>query len=138
MCSPQSCSILMFWLFLSVSFSVRSVEKARSELLTEIAQLRAKAQEEQKKRENQDSLVRRLQKRVLLLTKVCKKYWLPRSVALVKKTGLHFVNFLCSSKWLYFTGKIDKVSFLFFYLVWFKNQRCTQHFYNYYIYTFIK
>lgn len=53
----------------SLNSSVRSVEKARSELLTEIAQLRAKAQEEQKKRENQDSLVRRLQKRVLLLTK---------------------------------------------------------------------
>uniref|UniRef100_A0A8C1HWZ9 Mitotic arrest deficient 1 like 1 n=1 Tax=Cyprinus carpio carpio TaxID=630221 RepID=A0A8C1HWZ9_CYPCA len=49
--------------------SIRSVEKARAELLPEIAQLRAKAQEEQKKRENQDSLVRRLQKRVLLLTK---------------------------------------------------------------------
>lgn len=53
-----------------LAFSVRSVEKARTELLPEVAQLRAKAQEEQKKRENQDSLVRRLQKRVLLLTKV--------------------------------------------------------------------
>lgn len=57
----------------SLSFSIRSVEKARTELIPEIAQLRAKAQEEQKKRENQDSLVRRLQKRVLLLTKVKKK-----------------------------------------------------------------
>ncbi|KAK7162151.1 hypothetical protein R3I94_004716 [Phoxinus phoxinus] len=53
----------------TLNSSVRSVEKARTELLPEIAQLRAKAQEEQKKRENQDSLVRRLQKRVLLLTK---------------------------------------------------------------------
>ncbi|XP_048053790.1 mitotic spindle assembly checkpoint protein MAD1 isoform X2 [Megalobrama amblycephala] len=53
----------------TLNSSVRSVEKARAELLPEIAQLRAKAQEEQKKRENQDSLVRRLQKRVLLLTK---------------------------------------------------------------------
>uniref|UniRef100_A0A8C1ETV5 Mitotic spindle assembly checkpoint protein MAD1 n=2 Tax=Cyprinus carpio TaxID=7962 RepID=A0A8C1ETV5_CYPCA len=52
-----------------LNISIRSVEKARAELLPEIAQLRAKAQEEQKKRENQDSLVRRLQKRVLLLTK---------------------------------------------------------------------
>lgn len=57
--------------FLYVSLSVRSVEKARAELLPEVSQLRSKAQEEQKKRENQDSLVRRLQKRVLLLTKVC-------------------------------------------------------------------
>ncbi len=74
MCSPQSCSILMlFCRFLSVFFSIRSVEKARTELMPEIAQLRAKAQEEQKKRENQDSLVRRLQKRVLLLTKVKKE-----------------------------------------------------------------
>ncbi|XP_067261017.1 mitotic spindle assembly checkpoint protein MAD1 isoform X4 [Chanodichthys erythropterus] len=53
----------------TLNSSVRSVEKARAELLPEIAQLRSKAQEEQKKRENQDSLVRRLQKRVLLLTK---------------------------------------------------------------------
>lgn len=53
----------------TLNSSVRSVEKARAELLPEISQLRAKAQEEQKKRENQDSLVRRLQKRVLLLTK---------------------------------------------------------------------
>uniref|UniRef100_A0A672L2Q6 Mitotic spindle assembly checkpoint protein MAD1 n=1 Tax=Sinocyclocheilus grahami TaxID=75366 RepID=A0A672L2Q6_SINGR len=53
----------------TLNSSIRSVEKARTELMPEIAQLRAKAQEEQKKRENQDSLVRRLQKRVLLLTK---------------------------------------------------------------------
>uniref|UniRef100_A0A673HEF0 Mitotic spindle assembly checkpoint protein MAD1 n=1 Tax=Sinocyclocheilus rhinocerous TaxID=307959 RepID=A0A673HEF0_9TELE len=53
----------------TLNSSIRSVEKARTELIPEIAQLRAKAQEEQKKRENQDSLVRRLQKRVLLLTK---------------------------------------------------------------------
>ncbi|KAI7810416.1 mitotic spindle assembly checkpoint protein MAD1 [Triplophysa rosa] len=53
----------------TLNSSIRSVEKARAELLPEISQLRAKAQEEQKKRENQDSLVRRLQKRVLLLTK---------------------------------------------------------------------
>uniref|UniRef100_A0A8C1SI36 Mitotic spindle assembly checkpoint protein MAD1 n=1 Tax=Cyprinus carpio TaxID=7962 RepID=A0A8C1SI36_CYPCA len=53
----------------TLNSSIRSVEKTRTELMPEIAQLRAKAQEEQKKRENQDSLVRRLQKRVLLLTK---------------------------------------------------------------------
>ncbi len=64
---------MLFCRFLSVFFSIRSVEKARTELMPEIAQLRAKAQEEQKKRENQDSLVRRLQKRVLLLTKVKKE-----------------------------------------------------------------
>lgn len=53
----------------SLNSSFRSVEKARAELVPEVSQLRAKAQEEQKKRENQDALVRRLQKRVLLLTK---------------------------------------------------------------------
>ncbi|XP_051559795.1 mitotic spindle assembly checkpoint protein MAD1 [Myxocyprinus asiaticus] len=53
----------------TLNSSVRSVEKARADLLPEITQLRSKAQEEQKKRENQDALVRRLQKRVLLLTK---------------------------------------------------------------------
>nr|XP_055062048.1 mitotic spindle assembly checkpoint protein MAD1 [Misgurnus anguillicaudatus]XP_055062049.1 mitotic spindle assembly checkpoint protein MAD1 [Misgurnus anguillicaudatus]XP_055062050.1 mitotic spindle assembly checkpoint protein MAD1 [Misgurnus anguillicaudatus] len=53
----------------TLNSSFRSVEKARAELLPEVSQLRAKAQEEQKKRENQDALVRRLQKRVLLLTK---------------------------------------------------------------------
>ncbi|XP_065110295.1 mitotic spindle assembly checkpoint protein MAD1 [Paramisgurnus dabryanus] len=53
----------------TLNSSFRSVEKARAELVPEVSQLRAKAQEEQKKRENQDALVRRLQKRVLLLTK---------------------------------------------------------------------
>ncbi|XP_042243913.1 mitotic spindle assembly checkpoint protein MAD1 [Thunnus thynnus] len=48
---------------------VRSVERSQSELRTELSQQRSKTLEEQKKRETQDSLVRRLQKRVLLLTK---------------------------------------------------------------------
>lgn len=41
-----------------------------AELRAEMSQQRSKTLEEQKKRETQDSLVRRLQKRVLLLTKV--------------------------------------------------------------------
>uniref|UniRef100_A0AAR2L8C2 Mitotic arrest deficient 1 like 1 n=1 Tax=Pygocentrus nattereri TaxID=42514 RepID=A0AAR2L8C2_PYGNA len=49
--------------------TIRSVEKARAQLQSEATELRSKALEEQKKRENQDALVRRLQKRVLLLTK---------------------------------------------------------------------
>ncbi|KAL7404732.1 hypothetical protein ABVT39_018634 [Epinephelus coioides] len=48
---------------------VRSVERSQSELRTELTQQRSKTLEEQKKRETQDALVRRLQKRVLLLTK---------------------------------------------------------------------
>ncbi|KAM9857538.1 LOW QUALITY PROTEIN: mitotic spindle assembly checkpoint protein MAD1 [Aulostomus maculatus] len=48
---------------------MRSVERSQSELSAELSQQRSKTLEEQKKREAQDSLVRRLQKRVLLLTK---------------------------------------------------------------------
>ncbi|XP_038568811.1 mitotic spindle assembly checkpoint protein MAD1 isoform X1 [Micropterus salmoides] len=48
---------------------LRSVERSMAELRAEMSQQRSKTLEEQKKRETQDSLVRRLQKRVLLLTK---------------------------------------------------------------------
>lgn len=48
---------------------VRSVERSQSELRAELSQQRSRTLEEQKKREMQDALVRRLQKRVLLLTK---------------------------------------------------------------------
>ncbi|XP_018558114.1 mitotic spindle assembly checkpoint protein MAD1 isoform X8 [Lates calcarifer] len=48
---------------------VRSVERSQTELRAELSQQRSKTLEEQKKRESQDALVRRLQKRVLLLTK---------------------------------------------------------------------
>ncbi|XP_070684520.1 mitotic spindle assembly checkpoint protein MAD1 [Pempheris klunzingeri] len=48
---------------------VRSVERSQSELRAELSQQRSRTLEEQKKRETQDALVRRLQKRVLLLTK---------------------------------------------------------------------
>ncbi|KAM9314967.1 mitotic spindle assembly checkpoint protein MAD1 [Pholidichthys leucotaenia] len=48
---------------------VRGVERSQSELYAEMTQQRSKTLEEQKKREAQDALVRRLQKRVLLLTK---------------------------------------------------------------------
>uniref|UniRef100_A0A3B3SNX2 Mitotic arrest deficient 1 like 1 n=1 Tax=Paramormyrops kingsleyae TaxID=1676925 RepID=A0A3B3SNX2_9TELE len=53
----------------SVTSSARALEKARAQLQGEVTDLRTKALEEQKKREQQDALVRRLQKRVLLLTK---------------------------------------------------------------------
>ncbi|XP_037327832.2 mitotic spindle assembly checkpoint protein MAD1 [Pungitius pungitius] len=48
---------------------VRSAERSQAELRAELSQQRGRTQEEQKKREAQDALVRRLQKRVLLLTK---------------------------------------------------------------------
>uniref|UniRef100_A0AAQ6A7L2 Mitotic spindle assembly checkpoint protein MAD1 n=1 Tax=Amphiprion ocellaris TaxID=80972 RepID=A0AAQ6A7L2_AMPOC len=51
------------------TFFLRSVECSQSELRSELTQQRSKTLEEQKKRETQDALVRRLQKRVLLLTK---------------------------------------------------------------------
>uniref|UniRef100_A0A6Q2YXD5 Mitotic spindle assembly checkpoint protein MAD1 n=1 Tax=Esox lucius TaxID=8010 RepID=A0A6Q2YXD5_ESOLU len=47
----------------------RSVERSKADLQGELLVQRSKALEEQKKRETQESLVRRLQKRVLLLTK---------------------------------------------------------------------
>ncbi|KAJ8284117.1 hypothetical protein COCON_G00029670 [Conger conger] len=53
----------------SVTSSARALEKARTQLQNELLQLRTKSLEEQKKREQQEALVRRLQKRVLLLTK---------------------------------------------------------------------
>ncbi|XP_076838693.1 mitotic spindle assembly checkpoint protein MAD1 [Brachyhypopomus gauderio] len=53
----------------TLTSNVRSAERTRAQLQVEVSELRAKAVEEQKKRENQDALVRRLQKRVLLLTK---------------------------------------------------------------------
>ncbi|KAF7661647.1 hypothetical protein LDENG_00257180 [Lucifuga dentata] len=48
---------------------VRSLELSQSELRAEFSQQHSKTLEEQKKRETQEALVRRLQKRVLLLTK---------------------------------------------------------------------
>ncbi|KAK5865547.1 hypothetical protein PBY51_019812 [Eleginops maclovinus] len=48
---------------------LRSAERTQNEHRAELAQQRSKTLEEQKKREMQESLVRRLQKRVLLLTK---------------------------------------------------------------------
>ncbi|KAE8300464.1 Mitotic spindle assembly checkpoint protein MAD1 Mitotic arrest deficient 1-like protein 1 [Larimichthys crocea] len=48
---------------------VRSLERSQSEVRAELSQQHGKTLEEQKKRETQDGLVRRLQKRVLLLTK---------------------------------------------------------------------
>ncbi|XP_029004121.1 mitotic spindle assembly checkpoint protein MAD1 [Betta splendens] len=53
----------------TLSSRVRSVERAQAELSAELSQQCSKTLEEQKKREAQEALVRRLQKRVLLLTK---------------------------------------------------------------------
>uniref|UniRef100_A0AAZ3NNS5 Mitotic spindle assembly checkpoint protein MAD1 n=1 Tax=Oncorhynchus tshawytscha TaxID=74940 RepID=A0AAZ3NNS5_ONCTS len=53
----------------TLTSSCRSVERSKADLQGELLSLRSKALEEQKKRETQESLVRRLQKRVLLLTK---------------------------------------------------------------------
>ncbi|XP_068178708.1 mitotic spindle assembly checkpoint protein MAD1 [Antennarius striatus] len=53
----------------TLSSRARSAERSASEIRAELSQQRSKAMEEQKKRETQDALVRRLQRRVLLLTK---------------------------------------------------------------------
>lgn len=49
---------------------MRSAERSHSEVSAELSEQRGKTLEEQKKRELQDTLVRRLQKRLLLLNKV--------------------------------------------------------------------
>ena len=52
------------------SCSARGLEKARLQLQEEVRQLSSQLLEERKKREMHEALARRLQKRVLLLTKV--------------------------------------------------------------------
>ncbi|XP_063062888.1 mitotic spindle assembly checkpoint protein MAD1 [Engraulis encrasicolus] len=53
----------------TLTSSVRAAERSRAELRGELMAVKTKSLEEHKKRETQDALVRRLQKRVLLLTK---------------------------------------------------------------------
>lgn len=53
-----------------IFFSVRSAERSHSEVCAELSEQRGKTLEEKKKRELQDTLVRRLQKRLILLSKV--------------------------------------------------------------------
>nr|XP_012415652.1 PREDICTED: mitotic spindle assembly checkpoint protein MAD1 isoform X3 [Odobenus rosmarus divergens] len=52
-----------------LSISARGLEKARQQLQEEVRQVSSQLLEERKKRETQEALARRLQKRVLLLTK---------------------------------------------------------------------
>ncbi|XP_036167842.1 mitotic spindle assembly checkpoint protein MAD1 isoform X3 [Myotis myotis] len=52
-----------------LSISVRELDKVRQQLQEEVRQVSAQLLEERKKRETQEALARRLQKRVLLLTK---------------------------------------------------------------------
>nr|XP_033819016.1 mitotic spindle assembly checkpoint protein MAD1 [Geotrypetes seraphini]XP_033819017.1 mitotic spindle assembly checkpoint protein MAD1 [Geotrypetes seraphini]XP_033819018.1 mitotic spindle assembly checkpoint protein MAD1 [Geotrypetes seraphini] len=54
---------------ISITNSARSIEKARKQLQEELIKVKNQLLEEKKKREQQEALVRRLQKRVLLLTK---------------------------------------------------------------------
>lgn len=53
-----------------ISPSARMLEKARQQLQEEILCVQSQLLDEKKKREHQEALVRRLQKRVVLLTKV--------------------------------------------------------------------
>ncbi|XP_012903202.1 mitotic spindle assembly checkpoint protein MAD1 isoform X2 [Mustela putorius furo] len=53
----------------TITTSARGLEKARQQLQEEVRQVSSQLLEERKKRETQEALARRLQKRVLLLTK---------------------------------------------------------------------
>lgn len=55
---------------LSSLHSARGLEKAQQQLQEEVRQVSSQLLEERKKRETHEALARRLQKRVLLLTKV--------------------------------------------------------------------
>lgn len=68
------------------------MEKARQQLQEEILQIQSQLLDEKKKREQHEALVRRLQKRVLLLTKV--RVWM-LSVDVCPYSLLH-VFLLCS------------------------------------------
>lgn len=53
------------------SRSARGLEKVRQQLQDEVRQASSQLLAERRRRETQEALARRLQKRVLLLTKVC-------------------------------------------------------------------
>lgn len=72
---------------------MRSVERAKAELSAELAQQRSKTLEEQKKRETQDALVRRLQKRVLLLTKVPRKNIIHTTAVIIRPQQCSMADF---------------------------------------------
>lgn len=59
---------------------MRTAERSHSDVCAELSEQRGKALEEKKKRELQDTLVRRLQKRLLLLNKVTRRSSLAISV----------------------------------------------------------
>ncbi|PKU31237.1 mitotic spindle assembly hypothetical protein [Limosa lapponica baueri] len=59
----------LFKCFVYVRFHARILEKARQQLQEEILRIQSQLLDEKKKREQHEALVRRLQKRVLLLTK---------------------------------------------------------------------
>lgn len=61
---------LQCFALLSLLCSARGLEKARQQLQEELRQVSGQLLEERKKRETHEALARRLQKRVLLLTKV--------------------------------------------------------------------
>lgn len=76
--SPLSPSWSLWWLRAALRssqvclffLSARMLEKARQQLQEEILCVQSQLLDEKKKREHQEALVRRLQKRVVLLTKV--------------------------------------------------------------------
>lgn len=78
--APAQCPGIVVTLLLSVFsdltkvsimfLSARMLEKARQQLQEEILRVQSQLLDEKKKREQHEALVRRLQKRVLLLTKV--------------------------------------------------------------------
>lgn len=78
-----------------IFLSARILEKARVQLQEDIIRIQSQLLEEKKKREQHEALVRRLQKRVLLLTKV--RSWLILGKAFPSFFPLGAVLFLLCS-----------------------------------------
>ncbi|OXB67580.1 hypothetical protein ASZ78_004698 [Callipepla squamata] len=77
------------------------LEKARQQLQEEILQIQSQLLDEKKKREQHEALVRRLQKRVLLLTKVLQSAWMGKTFTVEIEKELHLSS-SCPSMLLWF------------------------------------
>lgn len=80
-----------------IFLSARMLEKARQQLQEEILDVQSQLLDEKKKREHQEALVRRLQKRVVLLTKVSSQAMFGKAHVLISFCQVQSVLFLpCS------------------------------------------
>lgn len=80
-----------------ICLSARMLEKARQQLQEEILGVQSQLLDEKKKREHQEALVRRLQKRVMLLTKVSSQTTFGKAHVLISFCQVQsFLFLLCS------------------------------------------